>query len=95
MGSGENKTSLQKLTVNIQKNICISLWGDNINEDQLIIGTQLSINFDIESREFNGKWYTDVKAWKIDLVDNITITESMKSDFNPEEEDIKDDGLPF
>jgi hypothetical protein len=76
------------------KNICISIWGDNINENQLIIGTQLSIDFDIESREFNGKWYTDVKAWKIDLVDNITVTESMKSDFTPEE-DIEDDGLPF
>ena len=76
------------------KNICISIWGDNINENQLIIGTQLSIDFDIESREFNGKWYTDVKVWKIDLVDNITVTESMKSDFTLDE-DIEDDGLPF
>ena len=76
------------------KNICISIWGDNINENQLIIGTQLSIDFDIESREFNGKWYTDVKAWKIDLVDNIFVNESIKSDFTPEEH-IEDDGLPF
>ena len=45
------------------KNICISIWGDNIDENQLIIGNQLNIDFDIESREFNGKWYTDVKAW--------------------------------
>jgi hypothetical protein len=76
------------------KNICISIWGDNINENQLIIGTQLSIDFDIESREFNGKWYTDVKAWKIDLVDNIIVNESIKSDFAPVE-DIEDNGLPF
>ena len=76
------------------KNICISIWGDNINENQLIIGTQLSIDFDIESREFNGKWYTDVKAWKIDLVDNIIVNESIKSDITPEEH-IEDDGLPF
>ena len=76
------------------KNIFISIWGDNINENQLIIGTQLSIDFDIESREFNGKWYTDVKAWKIDLVDNIIVNESIKSDFTPEEH-IEDDGLPF
>ncbi len=76
------------------KNICISIWGDNINENQLIISNQLNIDFDIESREFNGKWYTDVKAWKIDLVDTMIVTESMKSDFTPEE-DIEDDGLPF
>ncbi len=76
------------------KNICISIWGDNINENQLIIGNQLNIDFEIESREFNGKWYTDVKAWKIDLVDNIIVNESIKSDFAPEE-DIEDNGLPF
>ena len=76
------------------KNICISIWGDNINENQLIIGTQLSIDFDIESREFNGKWYTDVKAWKIELVDNIIVNESIESDIAPEE-DIEDNGLPF
>ena len=76
------------------KNICISIWGDNINENQLIIGNQLSIDFDMESREFNGKWYTDVKAWKIDLVDNIILADSMKSDFTLKE-DIEDDGLPF
>ncbi|MGL5636169.1 MAG: DUF3127 domain-containing protein, partial [Bacteroidales bacterium] len=22
--------------------------------------------FDVESREYNGRWYTDVRAWKID-----------------------------
>jgi hypothetical protein len=22
--------------------------------------------FDLESREYNGKWYTDAKAWKIE-----------------------------
>ncbi|GAA4059598.1 DUF3127 domain-containing protein [Flavobacterium chungnamense] len=76
------------------KKICISIWGDKINEKQLIIGNQLSIDFELESREFNGKWYTDVKAGKIDLVDNIIVTESMKSDFTPEE-NYEDDGLPF
>jgi hypothetical protein len=25
----------------------------------------LRIDFDIESREYNGRWYTDIKAWRI------------------------------
>ena len=25
-----------------------------------------ALGIDIESREFNGRWYTDVKAWKIE-----------------------------
>jgi len=48
------------------KNICIAIWGDKINESQLQVGNMLTVQFDIESREFNGRWYTDVKAWKIE-----------------------------
>ncbi|WP_121353024.1 DUF3127 domain-containing protein [Flavisolibacter nicotianae] len=49
------------------KKICISVWGDKINADLLKIGNRLKIDFDVESREFNGRWYTDVKAWKVEL----------------------------
>lgn len=48
------------------KKVCISIWGDRINERVLQVGSQLNISFDVESREFNGRWYTDVKAWKIE-----------------------------
>ncbi|MBC7873853.1 MAG: DUF3127 domain-containing protein [Ferruginibacter sp.] len=47
------------------KKLCVSIWGDKINESQLQTGSTLDISFDIESREYNGRWYTDVKAWKI------------------------------
>ena len=49
------------------KKICISIWGDKINESQLQVGNMLTVDFDVESREYNGRWYTDVKAWKIEL----------------------------
>lgn len=48
------------------KKVCISVWGDKINTSQLQIGQSLNISFDVESREYNGRWYTDVKAWKIE-----------------------------
>ncbi|GHT03702.1 hypothetical protein FACS189440_07120 [Bacteroidia bacterium] len=48
------------------KKICITAWGDKINPSQLQLGNTLTVDFDIESREFNGRWYTDVKAWKIE-----------------------------
>lgn len=47
------------------KKVCVSIWGDKINEKILQPGTVLSISFDVESREYNGRWYTDVKAWKV------------------------------
>ena len=50
------------------KKVCISAWGDKINEGVLKVGNEVNVSFDIESREYNGRWYTDVKAWKIDSV---------------------------
>lgn len=60
------------------KKVCVSIWGDKINESQLQVGSQLAISFDVESREYNGRWYTDVKAWKIEAagdakIDNTTV----------------------
>jgi len=71
-GSGKNgEWKKQDIIVETEgqfpKKICISIWGDKINESQLKIGNNLKIDFDIESREYNGKWYTDVKAWKIEI----------------------------
>ncbi len=50
------------------KKVCISIWGDKVNPSILIPGNTLNISFDVESREYNTKWYTDVKAWKVEAV---------------------------
>ncbi|MGL4992726.1 MAG: DUF3127 domain-containing protein [Bacteroidales bacterium] len=51
------------------KKICFNLWGDKINQYPVAIGDEVIVHFDVESREFNGRWYTDVKGWKIDRAD--------------------------
>lgn len=48
------------------KKVCITLWGDKIDQFDLKEGEEVNAGIDIESREYNGRWYTDVKAWKID-----------------------------
>ena len=50
------------------KKICISAWGDKGTQAaQIPIGTNVKVNVNIESREFNGKWYTDVRMWAIQV----------------------------
>jgi hypothetical protein len=49
------------------KKVCISIWGDKAAPSVLQIGNILDISFDVESREYNGRWYTDVKAWRVEL----------------------------
>ena len=82
------------------KKVCISIWGDKINEKQLVIGNNLDISYELESREFNGKWYTDVKAWKINLTEKTSEEKPAENpaDFHFLTEEISqegDDGLPF
>lgn len=80
------------------KKICISIWGDNINESQLVIGNNLDLSYELKSREFNGKWYTDVKAWKISLLDtNLKKNDMSSNSFNTDSNinEDEDDGLPF
>ena len=47
------------------RKVCICLFGDNVEKFPLQVGQSVTASIDIESREFNGRWYTDVRAWNI------------------------------
>jgi hypothetical protein len=47
------------------KKVCFMAWGDKIDQFDIKRGEQLTVSIDLESREYNGRWYTDVKAWKV------------------------------
>ena len=48
------------------KKVCISIWGDKIDQFNLNTGETVNVSIDVESREFKGRWYTDVRAWKVE-----------------------------
>lgn len=48
------------------KDVCILQWGDNIEQFAVKEGERLTAHVDVQSREFKGRWYTDVKAWRIE-----------------------------
>jgi hypothetical protein len=51
------------------RKVCANLWGDKTAVlEAMNIDDKVVMTFDLESREFNGKWYTDVKAWKLEPV---------------------------
>ncbi|MBN1187981.1 MAG: DUF3127 domain-containing protein [Bacteroidales bacterium] len=52
------------------KKICISNWNDKVDLNSLRKGDIVNVSINLESREFNGKWYTDVKVWKIEKESN-------------------------
>ena len=47
--------------------ICLRIFGnDKIAECAVKVGESLQVFFDIKSREYNGRWFTDINAWKVD-----------------------------
>ena len=50
------------------KKVCLMCWGDRVNDaNSFFVGQTIKAQIRIESREFNGKWYTDVTAFRLDL----------------------------
>ena len=74
------------------KKVCISIWGDNIDKFRITEGETLTASIDVESREFNRKWYTDVKAWKVDRQAGAAPSGPAEEEVPPPE---REDDLPF
>ena len=49
------------------KKACFTAWGDKAADLKTFsLGEKLKISFSVESREYNERWYTDLKAYRID-----------------------------
>lgn len=78
------------------KKVCVSIWGDKINESNLKVGNMLNISFDVESREYNGRWYTDVKAWRVETASAGSSADGPVDQPHFEEGQMEEkDDLPF
>lgn len=48
------------------KRICFTVFGEEkIRNFALREGEEVTVSIDISSREYNGKWYTDITAWGV------------------------------
>lgn len=81
------------------KKVCLSVWGDKVDQFGIKEGELLSVSVELESREYNGRWYTEARAWKIDKTAGAR--NSGSGDFPPPSEEpfVADnsasDDLPF
>ena len=50
--------------------VCMNVWGaDKVNDlGNYQVGDKVKISFKITSREFNGRWYTDIRVWRLEHV---------------------------
>ena len=52
------------------KKVCITVWGDKIDQFALQPNEDVTLSIELESREYNSRWYTDVRAWKVERASN-------------------------
>lgn len=48
------------------RKLCVGFWGDKAAEAAALKpGEQVEVSINLESREYNGRWYTEARAWKL------------------------------
>jgi len=94
-GEGKNGTwKKQNIIVDTDgqypKSVCITFWGDRADRSLFREGASVRVHFDLESREFKGSWYTDVKGWKVESAHGGGVMASPPA----ESEDDSGSGIP-
>jgi len=80
------------------RKVMMSVMGDKVQElKRFKAGDEITASLNIESREWNGRWYTDVRAWKIE---GKNAGGASAPDYYPDSEvtfnaDPSTDDLPF
>ncbi|AKP51118.1 DUF3127 domain-containing protein [Cyclobacterium amurskyense] len=83
------------------KKVCLTVWGDKIDQFNIQQGQEITASIEVESREFNGRWYTDVKIWRVNNsgTANATPTAAAQKNDMPDVTTFNDDSdgdvLPF
>ena len=46
------------------RKVKFDFFGDRADQYNFEVGDIITLSYDIESREFNGRWYTDIRGFK-------------------------------
>lgn len=46
------------------RKVCLTLFGEKVS-DCPAVGDSVKVSINLESREYNGRYYTEAKAWKV------------------------------
>ncbi len=66
-----NEWKMQEYVLETQeqypRKVCFNVFGsDKIAQFNIQAGEEMTVSFDINAREYNGRWYNDIRAWKVE-----------------------------
>ncbi|HIW19147.1 MAG TPA: DUF3127 domain-containing protein [Candidatus Alistipes pullicola] len=88
------------------RKICVGFWGDRAQEAATLKpGETIAVSANVESREYNGRWYTEVRAWRINrksaaepqpmATDNLPPLDTFSTEESASSSASEVDDLPF
>ena len=84
------------------KTIAFTLFGDKLSLiENIKVGQNVEVFFNLESREYNERWFHNVNAWKVDAIEGqgCSVIKANEPEQQPQRENIPppdDNGdLPF
>lgn len=64
-GEWKKQEVVFELPQEFSRKICVTFFNKDNEVSQLREGATYTVSVNVESREYNGRWYTDVRAWRI------------------------------
>lgn len=50
------------------RKVAVTFFGERATQFLLHMNENVNLSIDIESREYNGRWYTEIRAWKAEVI---------------------------
>ena len=64
-GQWQKQEVVFELPDEFSRKVCVTFFGDRVQDAATLqVGEKVNVSVNIESREYNGRWYTDVRAWR-------------------------------
>ncbi len=57
---------LETIEEQYPKRMLFNIFGeDKLQQAAINVGDVVTVSFDVNAREYNGRWYNDIRAWKV------------------------------
>lgn len=64
-GEWQRQEVIFEMPQEFSRKVCVTFFNKESDVARLKEGAAYTVSVNIESREYNGRWYTDVRAWRI------------------------------
>ena len=94
-GTWEKRAFVLQTNDKFPKTVAIDIWDNKIETPK--VSDNVIANINIESKEFNNKWFTNIQTWKLEIDGGLTNQKPSKSnkESDPIGEGIEPEELPF